>query len=729
MDTTTASRPPAAPATGGPPTGSGLARWCIRYRWLVLAASVVFLAAGVGLMGRFGITIASSESELVGDSAAAQRAIDSGTWDDPESELVVVTLREGSLSEQQAAALGAELEAAFTGTAGTEQVGPVVPGVDGRSLVLPVALVAPEPTDVDIAPLLDRTAEFAQAHPQLQVGQYGAASANREVAQMLSEDFVTAEYSAIPLTLIILLIAFGSVVAAGVPLLLGVGAVGVALGLTAVWSHEVFAVTQTAQSMLLLIGLAVGVDYALFVTRRAREERSRGLNVADSIAVAAGSAGRAVVVSGITVVVALGGLLVAGGLFRSLAIGAIFVVGVAVVAAATTLPALLAILGDKVDALRMPWRRRTRTRSPESGFWGRLAGVVTAAPLAWAAGTAALLLALSVPAFGMKTALGGAEALPQDLAFVQAYHQVESAMPTEGTHLTLVVASTAENADRVTEVLSAAGPALLNVSHVTEVAATTVMSTDRTAQYLPVGVGLTVSDERLSEVVQDVRTEVVPDLQAQLEAAGVPDAQVHVGGDAGVTDLDHWMDERLPWVVAFVLVLTFAVMLVSFGSPWLALTTIGLNALSVGAAYGVTALVFGGTWAQDLLDFTSTGAIASWLPTVMFVILFGLSMDYHVFVVSRVRESYAAGQDIRTAIRTGVARSAGVVTAAAAVMIGVFSIFGTLSLLEFKQLGVGLAVAVLLDATLVRGVLLPATLALLGRRAHTGPRWLPTIRH
>jgi RND superfamily putative drug exporter len=170
-------------------------------------------------------------------------------------------------------------------------------------------------------------------------------------------------------------------------------------------------------------------------------------------------------------------------------------------------------------------------------------------------------------------------------------------------------------------------------------------------------------------------------------------------------------------------------MLISFGSPWLAVATVGLNLLSVGAAYGVMTLVFQGTWAERLLDFTSIGSIAAWLPLLMFVVLFGLSMDYHVFVTSRVREARDAGLDARAAVRLGVARSAGVVTSAAAVMVGVFAVFGTLSVLELKQLGVGLAVAVLLDATVVRGVLLPAVLALLGDRAHQGPAWLPRLHH
>jgi RND superfamily putative drug exporter len=202
-----------------------------------------------------------------------------------------------------------------------------------------------------------------------------------------------------------------------------------------------------------------------------------------------------------------------------------------------------------------------------------------------------------------------------------------------------------------------------------------------------------------------------------------------VGEGAAYTDLTRWLDQRLIWVVAFVLLLTLVVMLVSFGSPWLAISTVALNVLSVSAAYGVVTLIFQNTWAEGLLGFTSLGSIAAWLPLMMFVVLFGLSMDYHIFVVSRVREAWKGGAEPREAVRLGVARSAGVVTSAAAVMVAVFSIFGTLSSLEMKELGVGLASAVLLDATLVRGILLPAVLAMLGRRAHTGPAWLPVLHH
>ncbi len=715
---------------------SALTAFCMRHRWLVLLLSVVALVGGI-YVASGGIRTTPQADQLVGDSRAAEQIRKDVDFGDKPTESVVVTL-DHAASPADRTRVGRDLRATYAAVPGVAAVGEPVIGQDGRTVVVQVALDAratetdtsrPTPEDA-VGPMLDATNRYATAHPEEQVGQVGDASVSKQADESIGADFARAELFSIPLTLAILLLAFGAVVAAGVPLILGLGSVGVAMGLTAAASQGIVSVDPNAQSLVLLIGLAVGVDYALFYLRRAREERAQGAEVRDSIAIAGATAGRAVIISGLTVIVAMSGMLVAGGLFTSLALGAMLVVLCAVLASATTLPAILAILGDKVDAIRLPGTRKRWARAgSDDTLWARLAGRVTRRPVAWGAVAAAVLLGLATPALGMKTALGGIETLPQDLPVVAAYHQLERAVPTSGTGLSIVVQAHPSEAAAVANALRAAAPDAAALSHVTGISPAPTVSTDRTVSVLGVGVGLSASSEQLPAVVADVRAVVVPALDRALAAAGVTDAQVHVGGEAAATDLAAWMDSRLPWVVAFVLCLTLLVMLVSFGSPWLAVATVALNALSVGAAYGVMTLVFQGTWAQGLLDFTSSGSIAAWLPMLLFVVLFGLSMDYHVFVTSRVREAFDAGMPARDAVRRGVARSAGVVTSAAAVMIAVFAIFGTLSSLEMKQLGVGLAVAVLLDATLVRGVLLPATLALLGRRAHTGPRWLPTLHH
>ena len=700
----------------------------------MLVASVLLLVGAVGLLTT-GIVTTPNNERLVGDSAAAATIVKQADFGDHPTEMVVVTTRAAALDEATAAQLAQWLPAAYRGVAGVAEVGTPMPGKDGRSIVVPLGLAAarndddttlPKASEV-VGPVLEVTRRLQSEHPELVIGQVGPGSIDREIDATLGRDFQRAELVSLPITLVILLIAFGAVVAAGVPLVLGIGSVAVALGLTAAVSHRIVTVDPNAQSLVLLIGLAVGVDYALFIVRRAREERAAGASVEDSIAIAGGTAGRAVVISGLTVMVAMAGMLVAGGLFTSIAIGALLVVGVAVLASATVLPAVLGILGDRVDAWRLPFTsRRTARRGTDRSAWGRLAGAVAAKPARYAVPTVAVLLALAAPALGMRTALPGIEGLPSDLAVVAAYRQLEQAAPSDGTSLAVVVQAPAAQRDQVTAALLAATPAAARIEHVSGVAPAPQASRDGTVHVLNIGVRLDASDARLPGVVERVRAEIVPAVRAAL---GPTTAQVHVGGEAAATDLSSWMDSRLPWVVGFVLALTLLVMMLSFGSPALAAATVGLNVLSVGAAYGIMTAVFQGTWAQGLLGFTSIGAIASWLPLLLFVVLFGLSMDYHVFVTSRVREAFDAGADPRTAVRLGVARSAGVVTSAAAVMVAVFAVFATLSTLEMKQLGVGLAAAVLLDATVVRGLLLPATMAWLGKRAHTGPAWLPRLHH
>jgi RND superfamily putative drug exporter len=726
----------------------GLVAACLRRPWRALVAALLVLAAAVALLAG-GFETSAPGDQLVGDSAAAERIRDDARLGGPPVENVVVSALTGSLAPEQARRLGAELTAAYTGLDGVRAVGAPILALDGRTLLVPVtldaapqSLHAPPPgertADDAVAAMRDATARLASAHPDLRIGQVGPGSIDAEIGEGLAQDFRRAEYISLPVTLGILLVAFGAVVAAGVPVLLGLAAVAAALGLTAFASRTVIPVDQNTQSLVLLIGLAVGVDYALFVVRRSREERAAGASTRESVRIATATAGRAVVISGATVVVAMSGMLVAGGLFTSLAIGAMAVVAIAVLGSVTVLPAILALLGDRIDALRIPrprLRRRAGVADPTTGVWGRLAGRVARRPLIWTASAAALLVALALPATGMRTALFGAESLPQSFGTVEALGRLTAAFPQRGDTVDVVVRAPAEAKDEVREALAAAAAGmvadpprgLVPTTGLPDPAQAVTASVDGTVHVLALPLTVSSGDSAVAGVVDAVRERAVPQVRERL--GGVDGVDVHVGGSAAVTDLTRWMDGRLPWVIAFVLVLTFAVMLVSFGSVWLAAATVALNLLSVGAAYGVMTLIFQHSWAEGVLDFHSVGAVAAWLPLLMFVILFGLSMDYHVFVVSRVREAWSAGVGAREAVRLGVAGSAGVVTSAAAVMVAVFAVFGTLSSLEMKQLGVGLATAVLLDATVVRGVLLPAVLALLGSRAHRGPRWLPALHH
>jgi RND superfamily putative drug exporter len=685
------------------------------------------------LLASGGIRTGDDASDLVGDSKAAEEILEGADFGEVPIENVVVTRPGGRFDEATARELGASLREAYTGVTGVAEVHEPTLSPDGGTLLVPVQLAADVEDDAAVVaavePMLDVTHRVAADHPDLKVGQVGPGSIDLQVDEQLDADFQRAELFSLPVTLAVLLIAFGAVVAAGVPLLLGVGAVATAMGVTAWVSRAFMPVDDATSSLLLLIGLAVGVDYALFVLRRSREERALGATPREAVKRAGATAGRAVVISGVTVVVAMSGMLVAGGIFTSLAIGALSVVAVAIVASMTVLPALLSVLGDKVDKLRLPIiGRRRSVVDPSRSLWGRLAGRVVRRPLVWSLAAGAVLLALAAPAVAMRTGLPGDESLPDSMPAVEAYGRLKAAFPQEGSTVDLVVKAAPERQQAVAEALASAFPVAQRTGEVAGTEPEVEASTDRRVTVLHLAVPHDQSDAATDHAVDVIRGQVLPAANSALaEVPGSPEA--HVGGSAVATDLKRWIDDRLPWVVGFVLVLTFVVMLVSFGSPWLAGATVALNLLSVGAAYGVMTAVFQNTWAEDVLDFTSVGVITAWLPLLMFVILFGLSMDYHVFVVSRVREAWKGGASPREAVRLGVARSAGVVTSAAAVMVAVFAIFGTLSQLELKQLGVGLATAILLDATLVRGVLLPAVLATLGTRAHTGPRWIPTLHH
>ncbi|MCD5348572.1 MMPL family transporter [Kineosporia mesophila] len=713
-----------SPEPGAP--RRSLASWCARHRWSTLLAALIVVAVGVVLLGG-GLHTSTGAGQLVGDSRKASKLLEGADFGEKPAEHVVISARRGTLSDGQVARIGQEMKDAFGGVEGVAAVGRPVVSADARTALVPIDLAAGKNDDEAIEATAKRlfpvTDRVAAAHPDLEVGQTGEGSLNAGVGEQIESDFRKAELISLPVTLAILLLAFGSVVAAFVPVLLGVAAVGTALGLTALISRW-YEVDQNTQSIVLLIGLAVGVDYALFVIRRSRQERAHGLAVRDTIRVAGLTAGRAVIISGITVVVSMAGMLVAGGLYTSLAIGAMIVVAIAVIASATVLPALLSLLGDRIEWLRLPLiGRRVGREASVDGPWGRLAGAVSRRPLIWTLAATALLIALAVPAAGMHTSLPGVESLPQDLPPVKATTTMVEAFPQQGSSIEVVVGAPAGSAAQVRTALREAWPVAVGTGEVVGDEAVVRTSLDGTVSVLDLPIRYDDSDERAALAVEEVRDTVVPAVQRSLPEG----SQVHLAGVAMGTELSAWMDSRLLPVVGFVLVLTFVVMVLSFGSLWLALATVLLNLLSVGAGYGVITSIFQNTWAEGLLDFTSIGSIASWLPLLMFVILFGLSMDYHVFVVSRVREAWQGGASARDAVRIGVARSAGTVTSAAAVMVAVFAIFATMSVLEMKQLGVGLATAVFIDATVVRGILLPAVLATLGERAHRKPRWVPTI--
>jgi uncharacterized membrane protein YdfJ with MMPL/SSD domain len=566
---------------------------------------------------------------------------------------------------------------------------------------------------------------LAQArHPELDIEQFGGASANKAITETINDDLGKAGALSVPITLIILVLAFGSLVAAGLPLLMGITAVVAALGLVAIPS-DLLPVDENLEAVVLMIGLAVGVDYSLFYLRREREERAAGRSERSALEAAAATSGHAVLISGATVIVAMAGMLISGDKsFISIAEGAIIVVAVAMFASLTVLPAMLAWLGDRVEKGRIPLLGRRRRPAGQSRFWTALTGRVMRRPGLSILLAGGLLVALAIPALQLKTVRSDVDQLPQDLPVIQTYNKVKEVFPNEGVVATVVV-----EADDVRSGAASAGIANLGA----EVEASdaflpgteVIYSDDGTVAQINVPTRGDGTDAASRDALSELRNEIIP-----ATVGGVEGASVNVTGDAAVSeDAASQLTGRLPLIFAFVFGLAFLLMLVTFRSIVIPIKTIMLNLLSVGAAYGVLVLVFQRGNLESLLGFTSNGGVTDWLPLFLFVVLFGLSMDYHVFILSRVRELHDRGMATDEAVRQGISTTAGTVTSAAVVMVAVFSVFVTLAFLDFKELGLGMAVAILIDATVIRGVLLPASMRVLGDWNWYLPKWLDWLPH
>ncbi|MDO3700692.1 MMPL family transporter [Micromonospora sp. C28SCA-DRY-2] len=716
---------------GARPVTVRLARWSAEHPWRAVAMWVVFVAVCFVGGSAAGLNEATSADQAIGESGRAGVIVDAGNFDDPATENILITPRGGMLDQTAAQAAAADAAARLRSVTGVASVGEPMPARDGSAVLLPITMSGDPETAADrVQPLRDATAQVQDGHPQLRIEQVGGPSINKALDDTLGKDFKRAELLSLPVTLAILIIAFGALIAAGVPVLLALSSVAAAMGLSTLASHLVPA-TDTTASVILLIGMAVGVDYSLFYVRREREERAKGRSGLDAVEIAAETSGHAVVVSGFAVIISMAGLLLAGDVvFSSLAVGSILVVAVAVTGSLTVLPALLAKLGRWVDRPRVPllWRL-TAPRTGRHGepakprFWPAVLKPALRAPVATLVISVGLLLALAVPALDMKLKFPGMEDVPRSTAAMQAYDRLTAAFPSNGTSHTVAVRAPAAEADRVSAALTelAARASADPLFAPTEADGPKIrVSDDRRVSVLTVATPYTSRDAKAGQSLDRLRDDLVP-----ATLGGVPGVEYAVGGDiAGSEDYAQHVRDKLPIVVGFVLVLTFLVMVLTFRSVVIALSSILLNLLSAGAAYGLLVLVFQGDWAEGLLGFTSMGAIVAWLPLFLFVVLFGLSMDYHVFVVSRIREGIRAGMPNREAVAYGITSSAGVVTSAAIVMVGVFSIFATLSMIDFKQLGIGLAAAILLDATIIRAVVLPALMTMLGDANWWAPRFL-----
>jgi uncharacterized membrane protein YdfJ with MMPL/SSD domain len=566
--------------------------------------------------------------------------------------------------------------------------------------------------------LTKATDGVAKTHPGFFVGEAGSISSGKALTDAFNSQLAKAGERSIPLTLLVLLLVFGSIVAAGVPLLLALSAVAATLGLLALPSHLV-PMDPNVSAVVLLVGLAVGVDYSLFYLKREREERAAGRSEHAALEAAAATSGRSVLISGVTVMIAMAGMLFTGDkTYLSMGIATMAVVAAAMLGSLTVLPALLSRLGDKVEKGRIPYLHRLRRQNGDNRFWSAILTPALKRPLVSAIAATAVLLALASPVLHLHTAQSGLDALPKSIATVPTIDKIQQSFPGSATPAIVAIKANTDSPATKTAIAELRSRALASgqMSGPIDVDVNSAHTVARVAIPLQ-GNG---TDSKSTAALKTLRDEILPATVGKL-----PDASYAVtGGTASSYDWNQLIKHSLPIVFGFVLTFAFVLLLISFRSIVIAFKAIVLNLLSVGAAYGVLILLFQNGWGENVLNFRSNHGIASWLPVFMFVILFGLSMDYHVFILSRVREAFDRGLKTGDAVAHGIKTTAGVVTSAAVVMVGVFSIFATLPILDMKEMGIGLAVAVLIDATIVRAVLLPSAMKLLGDWNWYLPRWL-----
>jgi RND superfamily putative drug exporter len=625
---------------------------------------------------------------------------------------------------------------------------------DGHSVLVDFAIRGDASSAADrVQPILNTVSNLQRGSPAYTIVESGDASGDHQVSAKMDSDLQKAEQLSLPITFLILLFAFGAFVAAGIPVLLAFSAVLASIGLDALTSH-VWHASDAASSVILLIGMAVGVDYSLFYVKREREERRAGRSGGEAIARAGATSGMAVLVSGATVLIAMAGMLISGSaIFTSLGIASMVVVASAMIGSLTVLPALLGKLGDRVDrgvlavlsatlyrllrVVRIDSRLLARIRDRRtvlqrlkgeggrSRIWDTMLRPVLRHP--WVAVLTAtwVLVVLALPVLDMHTKLPGPKDLPRSIPVVSAYAKIDKAFPGAQMPAVVVVKAPRVDAPRVRAAITSLQREAVASGASTEPTSVTVNPSRTVAKVeLPLRGG--GEDAQALHGLQVLRGTLIPRTIGRV--GGVEHAVT--GDTAGNHDFAQTMKSRFPYVLAFVLGLAFLLLLVTFRSVVVPLTAIGLNLLSVAAAYGVLVWVFQDGHLQGLLGYHSNGAVVTWLPVFLFVVLFALSMDYHVFIVSRIKELVDRGMSTADAVEQGIRTTASTVTSAATVMVAVFAIFATLSDLGIKQMGFGLAVAVLLDATIIRGVLLPATMKLLGRANWYLPRgfgWLPRL--
>ncbi|MDT0346081.1 MMPL family transporter [Streptomyces litchfieldiae] len=713
-------------ALNGPRPGlaARLGGWSTRHRKTAILGWLLFVMIAATVGGMAGAQEMSDSEGGTGDSAEAARILEDADLTTPAAEMVMVRSPEPDGWAAAAESLSARL--AETGEVG--DLGEPVRSDSGREGLISFELAGDPDTAGDrVGPVLDAVAETRAAYAEagIELYEFGDGSAEAMLSDMLTDDLRTAEFTAVPLALGILLIVFGALVAALLPVFLALTACVGTFGLLALASHQV-PIFESTNSVMFLVGLAVGVDYCLFYLRRERDERAAGRDAETALRIAAATSGRAVLISGITVMLAMSGMFLSGLLlFQGFAVATILVVLMAMLGSVTVLPAALSWLGDRANAGRVPLlnRRGRKGSHAAGGISGSLLRPVLARPRFFAVAAGGVLLALCAPALGMKTEqLGMEKQFGSEAALTVAFREITGSFPGGPAPAEVVVAADVNDP----EFRAALADFEQQASAWGEFGEPIVVEQhpEQGVARIEVPLAGNGADATSKRALETLREVLVPQT---LEPVA---REAYVGGDlAESVDFTDQLGAGILPVFLFIAAVTFLLMLLCFRSLPIAVASILLNLLSVGAAYGTMTAVFQHGWGAELLGMEPAGAIEAWMPMFVLVILFGLSMDYHVFVVSRIREAHDRGLTTRDAIAEGIRATAGSVTGAAAIMIAVFSVFALLQMQDMQQMGVGLAVAVLVDATLVRMVLLPSVMALLGERNWYLPRWLRWLPH
>lgn len=724
-----------------------MARWSARHAGRAIAGWFAFvvlcLVAGIAL----GTNEATTKDFWVGEAGRAEATATEGGLERSPTERIMIRAGSGELDMAAAGAAARDVTARMRELPEVESVAAPVRSKDGEVLLVSVVLNGPELEGrKNVVPLLEQTAAVGADHPDLVVEETGSPAISKGVNDQRDADLALSERVSLPVTVITLLIVFGSVIMAGVPLLLALSSIAAAIGLSMVASH-VMPDAGVGTNLILLIGLAVGVDYTLFYLKREREERARAggrLGPEALVELAAATAGRAIVISGLAVIVSTATLYLATDvIFSSLATGTILVVAVAVASSLTVLPALLVVIGRRTDrlALRRAARRAergepARAGKPETGrVFAALLRPARTRPALTLCLSVLVMLGLAVPALGLKLIDPGRDTFSRDIPAMRVYDRLTESFPELLVTHEVVTRSTPERAAQVKQALEDLGrraqtdplfaqaqknPENAENAETPESSPPTVRtSADGRISVLELSVPHPAPSAEAIASLAHLRQDHIPATVGHL--SGVETA---VSGDVarGRDYVSHESD-KLPLVLGLLLLMTFLMTVWAFRSVVIGAIGVVLNLLSAGASLGMLVLAFQGTWAEGLLNFDSLGAIASRVPLFLVVILFGLSMDYQVFVVSRIQEARQNGMSAREAVLEGINRSAKVVTSAAIVMVTVFGAFVALHLTEMKQMGFCLAVAVLLDAVVIRLMVLPSVLLLLGEHA-----WWPARR-